>query len=76
MRAASLAAALPLVCLLAAPASVSDAAAETAIAADAPRPPRRLELRLGTLLGSGDVGDARGFSGGLHVGAGVRRARA
>jgi len=73
MRAASLAAALPLVCLLAAPATSSDAIAESAIATDAPRPPKRLELRLGTLLGSGDVGDARGFSGGLPVAVGVRR---
>jgi hypothetical protein len=70
MRAAivSLLAALPLAYLLAAP-----AAAETTIAADAPRPPRRLELRLGTMLGSGDVGDSHGFSGGLHTAIGVRR---
>ncbi len=68
MRAASIAAALPLVCLLA-----GSAAAETAIAGEVPKPPRRVELRLGTLMGSGDVGDARGYSGGLQAAVGVRR---
>jgi hypothetical protein len=70
MRAASFAAAVPLVCLLAAADPVT---AETAIASDAARRPRRIELRLGTLMGSGDVGDSRGFSGGLHAAVGLRR---
>jgi hypothetical protein len=72
MRAASLAAALPLVCLSIA-LSAATAAAQATIAADVPKPPKRVELRLGTLLGSGDVGDSRGFSGGLHVAVGARR---
>lgn len=59
------------VCLIATASSV--ATAESVIVTSVPAPPRRVELRLGTMLGSGDVGDARGFSGGLHTAIGVRR---
>jgi hypothetical protein len=48
------------------------ALAEPAIATDAPRAERRVDTRLGLLIGRGDVGDVTGPSTGLHASLGYR----
>jgi hypothetical protein len=56
-------------------ATTATAAAQTVVATDGyarPAAPRRLEGRLGLLLGGSDVGDADGFSTGLTTGLGYR----
>ncbi len=48
------------------------AAAETAIASDAPAAERRIDTRVGLLLGGGDIGDVTGPSTGVHASVGYR----
>jgi hypothetical protein len=55
--------------------STGTAAAQTVVATDGyarPAAPRRVEGRIGMLLGGSDVGDADGFSMGLSTGLGYR----
>ncbi|MCB9565481.1 MAG: hypothetical protein H6709_02710 [Kofleriaceae bacterium] len=53
-------------------AGVAPAAADTAIAADAPPVERRIDTRIGLLLGGADVGDVNGPSSGFHASLGYR----
>jgi hypothetical protein len=48
------------------------ASADTAIATDAPKAERRIDTRLGLLLGGGDIGDVTGPSTGVHASLGYR----
>jgi len=48
------------------------AAASESIAVDAPPKERRLEARIGMLVGGGDVGDVTGPSTGIHTALGAR----